>query len=402
MSHSRPRSTQIKDMNPGSLSRWVAHPDCNAHDLKVALDKGFNPNVLWDDLDLEESDHSLYYTHYQRRGEIVWANVNTPLHRFSLAEKFDAASVLLDNGGQMELLNALGRTAMHEVVTRNLPKAVRFLIENGANVNAVSEARRFKDGRDIDRWGWADVVPLHEAVWNSNKMIAEILIRAGANRDHISPGGWTILDLAFLERDESVISLLLQHGAQTSQQRILEKTAKESLRESARTLLEHTAMFPSDECRKAYLHVVSQPEFTKACTDSPASRKPLDVFLDLLSRAAELPNPENVDGAPCCSRCVGYLEQLSAHSPDSYELHANRCSLTQSAKDGCCLCAVFEDAFGSNFVGDATASPLDACQDNESRPVLVGFRLPKYGSPNFVVSCGEEQKEVHLYPMSGK
>lgn len=351
-------SSQMERMDSTSLSRRIAHPNCSADDVKAALCEGFNPNTLWADYDTVFGTGEPMHLGPRDSQEITWANVDTPLQKLSLARKFDAALVLLANGAQIDLLNAHGRTPLHEAINKDLLEVVGFLIECGADVNAVSEARSFKDQKSY-HWGSSGIVPLHETVRNLNPEILEMLIGAGADYNHISSDGWTILDLALLERDESVVNLLIQHGARISQQTIAEESGPESLRISARLLLANQSMFPPEKCRQAYLYVISRPEFIEDYKLSTTSEKLLDTFLGILCQAAELPNPEKVPGAPCCVSCVSYLKALSPQHTGPFELHPNRYSLTKSAKGGCCLCAIFEDALSSDISSDGGESPQE-------------------------------------------
>jgi len=392
--------SRIKHAASHSLNRRIVDPDCSVDDVKAALEEGFNPNTWWESSVIVEAYPYLRWSALS--WELSWVNINTPLHKLLRFKKFDAATVLLNDGAQTEIFNAIGRTPMHEAVINNLTEVVRFLIENGADVNAVSEAHKFKDEDGFNYRGTAGLFPLHEAIRNQNCEITEMLIIAGANYNRTSLDGWTILDLAFLHRDESVINLLLQHNAQLSQQTASGQTEAESLRESARLLLAYGALFPSNGCRQAYLHVINRPEFIQACKASPASRKLSDTFLDLLSQAAELPNPEDLRRAPCCVRCVSYLEYLSPGRTGPFELFSNRCSLTQSAKDGCCLCAIFEDALENDAASGSRVSSYGDCDDQKSSPVQVEVDLGGHRVCHFTVSCEEQRKKVDIYPMSGK
>lgn len=347
--------------------------------------------------DVEESDPD-FKKRFRFSRSIAWINVNTPLHKFSLANKLDAVLVLLKNGAQTEVLNAMGRTALLEAVAWNRLEVVKLLTKNGANSNTVSGPQSFEVDA-YDRWWYAGRVPLHEAFYNSNAGVVDMLVQAGADYNHTSPGGWTILDLAILQRDRSIINLLLQHGAQISRQHAPGEYEPPSLQESARLLLAHRARFPSDECRKAYLHVAWQSKFIAACKDPSTLRNPLGIFLDLLSQAVELPNPEVVDEAQYCISCTDFLAQSLPHSKGPFDIHPNRHSLSQTSKNCCCLCAVVEDAFELGADNSAAVHPEG---DNEDEKPLNVFVAIDEWSHHLTVSRGEQEKKLDLYPMSGE
>ncbi|KAH6644890.1 hypothetical protein C7974DRAFT_468405 [Boeremia exigua] len=360
------------------IDHQIAHPDCDAAQLQEALERGFGPNTWWQKALIEESDPDLERSS-RFPGHISWRNVNTPLHRFSSARKLDAVRVLLKYGAQIELRNAMGRTALHEAVLWDRSEVVMLLAENGADANTVSEPASF-EAYETSRLWFAGRLPLYEAIYNSNLEIIVTLITAGADFHHTSESGWTIFDLAILHRDRSIITLLLKHGAQTSQ--------------CAPT------RFPSDKCKTAYSHVVNQPEFITACEDLSVYQHPLDVFLELLSQAAEWPNPESFQAAPVCVGCAKALEQASPEKQGPFEVHPNMRSLAQT-KDECSLCAIFGDAFevGSNASALLRTDGDDDDEAEDSRPVSVTVVIGKFGR-HLTVSCGIHEKKLDLYPMS--
>ena len=115
-----------------------------------------------------------------------WGNFNTPLHRILASPKFFVARFLLDAGASADVRNAYGRTALYEVVRCHDYSVVAFLIEQGANLNAVTEARSFKC-EDCDRSQIAGVLPLNEAVSNRDQRLVRMLLEAGADVSISSP-----------------------------------------------------------------------------------------------------------------------------------------------------------------------------------------------------------------------
>lgn len=76
---------------------------------------------------------------------------------------------------------------------------VKWLLENGADINAVSKDRGY--------------TPVMDAVWRKNFEITEYLIEAGADLNVISSDGQPILVLAVGNGDYKIVDLLLKNGA---------------------------------------------------------------------------------------------------------------------------------------------------------------------------------------------
>ncbi|KAI1656815.1 hypothetical protein F4813DRAFT_112107 [Daldinia decipiens] len=332
----------------------ISRSQCSIDDVKKALKQGLDPNVQWNAFEVVTPPAIGRFVPSSFDPDCTWANYNTPLHKSLWHQHYDAAALLLESGARIDLCNALGRTVLHEALnppsklrlkyTSSHYEKVKFLIENGANINAETE-----DSSSHNKYtSRSGIVPLHEAIRAWDLKMVKILVEAGASLTQLAPGGWTILDLALLERNEPIIDFLYKSGARLSEipNSEVEPT---NLREMAQALLADNSIFPSPDYREAYLHVISHPEFLCAwkgfSTGSVSTcRVLLETFLDILSRIAEKPNPENVPGAPTCVQCAAFLRQLSLEILDPFELYPDRDSLRRSAIDGCCLCALFEDA----------------------------------------------------------
>jgi ankyrin repeat protein len=63
-------------------------------------------------------------------------------------EVIEAIQVALDHGNDINAVDSLGETAMHGAAYKNLPKAVKFLADKGANIE-VWNAR--------NKWGWRPI-----------------------------------------------------------------------------------------------------------------------------------------------------------------------------------------------------------------------------------------------------
>ncbi len=99
------------------------------------------------------------------------------------------------------------------IATRNdcLSK-VRWLVENGADINAISADRGYS--------------PVMDAVWRKNFDITKFLIDKGADLNVISSDGQPILVLAVGNGNARIVELLLENGADPDVEDSMGKTAR--------------------------------------------------------------------------------------------------------------------------------------------------------------------------------
>jgi ankyrin repeat protein len=126
---------------------------------------------------------------------------------------FDAAAVgdvdrlgeLLD--GDADLIGAYsedGYTPLHFAAFFDRGKAVRLLLDRGADVGAVSK-------NDMK------VQPLHSAVAANSREVAAALLTAGADPNAKQEGGFTpLMGAEENEKEGDMVRLLMDHGAEES------------------------------------------------------------------------------------------------------------------------------------------------------------------------------------------
>ncbi|KAI1197632.1 hypothetical protein F5X97DRAFT_301578 [Nemania serpens] len=383
-----------------SLNHEVGRSNFNLDEVRKALEGGLNPNVQWDQVAVEGRRQTGGCVVYSFDSESSWANCNTPLHMSLKRRQFDTAALLLTHGAHINLLNALGRTALHEAISRSDSEAVKFLVDNGADLNAITEERSLQDS-DTRRSGIAGILPLHEAIRAWNLQAAELLVEGGADLTRTSMGGWTILDLALLERNEPMINLLYNRGARFSESaHSSHEMPSEISRDMAQMLLADTNLFPPTTCRQVYLSIISHPEFLDAVQEYSTAPAPncaaiLDTFFSLLSVMAGKPNPENLPGAPKCMQCVRFLRELTPGKPVPFKLYLNRSSLSQSAREGCCLCAIFEDAL-VHKTGRWAHPDRKQQQPASSAEVILTSRFSIHGI-SITVNCEDQRETLEVY-----
>ncbi len=88
-------------------------------------------------------------------------------------------------------------TLLHDAVAQNHADVAKFLLENGADVNAVKTDR---------------VTPMHIAARNGNIAIMKLLIDHQALINPVDSEGWTPLDRAEKWGQPAAVKFLRQHG----------------------------------------------------------------------------------------------------------------------------------------------------------------------------------------------
>ena len=116
------------------------------------------------------------------------------------ATRGDLAKVklLIDEGTNVNITDALGRTPLHMAIFYSHPKTSALLIASGANTNAK------------DRTG---MTPLHAAVLVGGEDEVELLLDKKADIKAVSETGLTPLHLAAATGQPEITALLIQHGA---------------------------------------------------------------------------------------------------------------------------------------------------------------------------------------------
>jgi len=97
-----------------------------------------------------------------------------------------------------------GWTALHLAAFFGHAESAVLLLDGGADVNLRSRSERF--GRSN--------TPLHAAAANQQVAVAELLIARGADVNAKDGSGFTPLALAANSRNDMMVLVLLEHGAQ--------------------------------------------------------------------------------------------------------------------------------------------------------------------------------------------
>jgi cytohesin len=145
---------------------------------------------------------------------------STPLHSAALFGSTECAEVFIVNGADIEAEDSFGHRPLHNAAATGQASFVELLIDSGADVNA-----RDKKGLTPLHWASAkgrlrgflvDWGLLHsEMVSNKDyDKTIERLIGAGADLNAKNKKGRTPLAVAKKSKNQDVVDLLQQHGAQ--------------------------------------------------------------------------------------------------------------------------------------------------------------------------------------------
>ncbi|MBR4824306.1 MAG: ankyrin repeat domain-containing protein [Spirochaetaceae bacterium] len=111
----------------------------------------------------------------------------------------DTCKLFLQAGMDVNDVDSAGTPMLCNAARAEHKEIVQLLLDNGANVNAISKDRGYS--------------PLMDAIWRENVEIAEIFIKAGADLNLISNDGQSPLILAVGNGNEKICELLAKNGA---------------------------------------------------------------------------------------------------------------------------------------------------------------------------------------------
>ena len=96
------------------------------------------------------------------------------------------------------VLEKAGAYTLHDAASKNAYEATTVLLKQGADINAK------------DKYGWT---PLHHAAWNNAAATAEVLLKQGADIHATNKNGWTPLHWGALNNATNTAEVLLKNGA---------------------------------------------------------------------------------------------------------------------------------------------------------------------------------------------
>ena len=179
------------------------------------------------DGDIEEARKILYYklvnvdkSHFVPGTHWFCETNETPLGWAVGNGKPEVVKLLLDNGADPKLPNAHGRTALHIAAYNTDIIMAKLLINAGADANAQITSGWHGVGMPHTYMRHKGDTPLHWAAYGGSETIVKLLLECGAN-PHGMPG-WNTTPLhcslsSSNERSMAVVRALLDHGTDPNQ-----------------------------------------------------------------------------------------------------------------------------------------------------------------------------------------
>ena len=122
----------------------------------------------------------------------------TALHFAAENGHVDVVIVLLDNGADVNIVDAYNATALHYTAENGHVDVAKTLIQNGADVNAA----------DFEK-----LTALHHTAEYAHIDVAKVLIQNGAELNAVNGNKRTALHFAALHGHADVAKVLIQNGA---------------------------------------------------------------------------------------------------------------------------------------------------------------------------------------------
>ena len=128
-----------------------------------------------------------------------WIHDETVLHFLAIEGFASGVAFLLEHGADVDAVNEFGDSALIDVVSLGEVAIARLLLAHGANPNVTSKT---KDS------------PLHTAVQSGDAALAELLLEAGADAGARTDLDESILDVAPYagEERERMLAVLARFG----------------------------------------------------------------------------------------------------------------------------------------------------------------------------------------------
>ncbi|KAF2097491.1 hypothetical protein NA57DRAFT_77748 [Rhizodiscina lignyota] len=311
------------------------HPSWGGKQLhttwKDILEDGHDPNEDWD---------------YGRRGDRIRTS---PLFATVLDDELQLAELLLQYGAKIETRNLEGFTALHEAIIRNRKDHVQLFLDHGADLETQVISGPLEGGTAVH-------VAVAEGVVD---MIGNFLQR-GANPQARTRVGWTAVDIAILDRQETVLGTLLKYVDVSTtlsdvssglEQEPGDSAARDNPSAIAYHLIEHGISGTERRHRDLYLNCL-----TKITRAQSFSTEKSTELARILIREIEAMLME-IAGSPgaltwsrnLCSQCERVQSQDAHNMCKAFEHSPDHSALTSSASRGCSLCLFIADSLRQHW-----------------------------------------------------
>ncbi|CAH0047339.1 unnamed protein product [Clonostachys solani] len=404
-------------------------PKFNLDSVTRALSQGWDPNTTWteDELVFPPPDSGCEMPILRD----PWCHFNTPIHRALWLGQLDVAECLLTHGADINQLNALGRTVLHEALDIGLntfndhwTETATWIVEHGADLNKETETRTVlvtkqdPDGDEYKSSQLGGVSPLMMAMQLGNIEKVQRLVDAGVdvNLSIDDEARWRPLDLALMSRQLHMMEILEQAGASLSVNMTekvnteainIEELSQVQLQAKADDLLcfcltrSHKGL-PERECNSIYQYVLQTIEFRSAWASRDRMdalgkyKSPNDAFFKVLSSLARTRNPYAVPDSYCtlCTQMIAHYSGNNKAAGVPFQYAATIKTLEETAAaNGCPLCGMLLDALELNLDGKRKKpKPTDM----PDAPVELKILAASFGDAELQVKCGERSSGLAL------
>jgi hypothetical protein len=353
-----------------------------------------------------------------------------------LHQIFDVAECLLRHGADINQLNALGRTVLHESIRteannvfRGLPALASWIIRYGADLEKRSEARTVQAsfGECHEPGGLS---PLMMAIDEAKLCLVQSLIRAGARFELPldAEGRWKPFDLAFMSRQLSIIQVLERAGASfsvdvekgtSSWSGTIDDETRLRFQGKARALMSYClsgssrGLLPIPGCEDVYRLVLSADDFRQAwqsrgAIDGPLKYQgPVDAFFRILSSIAQTRNLQAVPDSYCtrCRNMIANFSLLPPYDTDGSFRHASslRDFEHAAAFNKCPFCRLLLDALDAGLENNRQEPKTAGNNEPKDCPVELNLDLAHYPKISSLrVVCGDRSYRLAVSPLEGK
>ena len=131
------------------------------------------------------------YSQEDIRSYPPWAILNA-----TYAGDIDLMRNILEVNPDRDVRDAFGGTALHIAIFQNNLQVIRFLLDNGFDINAAATSNGY--------------TPLHYCVWTNNYDAARLLLAYNADRNIKCNDGFTPVERATREGKRDMILLLMR------------------------------------------------------------------------------------------------------------------------------------------------------------------------------------------------
>lgn len=340
------------------IKQWPGDKRAFAKTIRDAVLRGTDPDCTT--LELDPVEPEIYHVSptdiAKKNGP--WAHTETFLHRATRLHLFDLAEFLVASGADVNKRNELGRTPLHEAVLSRSWLAVAFLLQQGAEIEALTGGTNvvWYEGTQTVH-GEKGLTPMHLALHNSDVDLLHLLVAQGADIHHKAHGVWSYLDLALLSEDRRALDFLVSRGMMLHKEDFGFADPKKS-HTLAKQLLACTSshrLVPPAHLWDVYREALARLHFCKWALDlenaeyPPTAEEIAMTFSDHVETLAGI-SRDCRDLCDDCSQLADelyfFFEDSNNRKPFEHQLKPSRLALLETAdrrKPPCSLCSFLAD-----------------------------------------------------------